>query len=304
MKFGDVQSLGQTVLKHGLIRNRGVNYWVGYGKMLFKGSTLILTFVLVAVAAVASVVGYVVLCLSPFRDVTIEDIASNPESFDGVHVRLRGYIVKPNYFLGPKYVLRDGRWEVALSEKGKSGGVQLERFVSFIIGGQNRTQLRDMVVSVSGCARYIGFVVDSPSYYVEVEDVKIQTVQADLIMLGSQQVRIEADKTNYSVGEPVRFRVFQKNLNSEPARAAIGEIRTDISDSRGESVYSTSIHVDWVANFTVSPNEEVEPLTIFPSWDQTNNQRQQVTPDIYTITLQISPSSDEAVLWLKIAIIQ
>jgi hypothetical protein len=217
---------------------------------------------------------------------------------------LQGYIVKPNYFLGPKYVLRDGRWEVALSEKGKSGGVQLERFVSFIIDGQNRTQLRDMVVSVSGCARYIGFVVDSPSYYVEVEDVKIQTVQADSIMLGSQQVRVEADKTNYSVGEPVRFRVFQKNLNSEPARAAIGEIRTDISDSGDESVYSTSIHVDWVANFTVSPNEEVEPLTIFPSWDQTNNQRQQVTPDIYTIRLQISPSSDEAVLWLKIAIIQ
>ena len=40
------------------------------------------------------------------RDVSIEEFDADPESYDGVHVRLRGCIIQTDYMFGPKYVLK------------------------------------------------------------------------------------------------------------------------------------------------------------------------------------------------------
>jgi len=107
--------------------------------------------------------------------VSIKEINFNPNSFDGAHVRLQGYVVKNSgYMFGPRYVLRDfdNGVEIALGGKGGSGNeVDLESCVSFLFDGRNYTQIRDLTVSVVGHVRYVGPVVDAPPFSLEVEKV-------------------------------------------------------------------------------------------------------------------------------------
>ena len=107
--------------------------------------------------------------------VSIKEINFNPNSFDGSHVRLQGYVVKNiDYMFGPKYVLRDldNDVEIALGGKGGSGNeVDLESCVSFLFDGGNYTQIRDFRVSVVGYVRYVGPILDAPPFSLEVEKV-------------------------------------------------------------------------------------------------------------------------------------
>jgi len=132
--------------------------------------------VLVAIAVSLAVVGYFIYsAIYGVRDVSLRDVASDPQSFDGVHVRLRGHVVDTSvYMFGPKYVLRDVEEEVdiALGGKGGPGEVDLEPYVSFVFDGENYTQIRDINVSIVGHVRYIGWVTDAPPFLLEVENVE------------------------------------------------------------------------------------------------------------------------------------
>jgi len=132
---------------------------------------------LISVVVVFSVFAVGFLVYSAFyrvRDVSIRDVVSDPQSFDGVRVRLHGYVVETSYMFGPKYVLRDfeEETEIALGGKGGAEGVDLEPYVSFVFDGGNYTGIRDMNVSVVGVVRYIGVVVDAPPVSLDVEEVE------------------------------------------------------------------------------------------------------------------------------------
>ena len=134
----------------------------------------------ITLLALSSVLATVLLLLVFYqfyavKVVSIKEINFNPNSFDSVHVRLQGYVVKNSaYMLGPRYVLRDfdNGVEIALGGKGESGNeVDLESSVSFLFDGRNYTQIRDLRVSVVGYVRYVGPVLDAPPFSLEVEKV-------------------------------------------------------------------------------------------------------------------------------------
>jgi len=135
----------------------------------------------VAVVSVA-IAGY--LLVSSFysvRGASIGEIVSDPRSFNGAHVRLQGYIIEAKgYIFGSQYVLRDfdGGVEIALS-----GNVDLEPYVSFIFDGRNYTQIRNLKVSVAGYVRYIGLVLDAPSFYLDVRKVEPHITEFEVIVV-------------------------------------------------------------------------------------------------------------------------
>lgn len=133
-----------------------------------------LALILVVVAVV--VLGYFInFVIYGVRDVSVEEVVSDPQSFDGVHVRLHGYVADTSvYMFGPKYVLRDFEdgVEIALGGKGGPEKVDLEPYVSFVFDGGNYTQIRNIRVSVVGYVRYIGLVTDAPSFHLNVEKVE------------------------------------------------------------------------------------------------------------------------------------
>jgi len=104
------------------------------------------------------------------KDVSLEEVVSNPRSFDGSRVRLYGYMVNTSvYMFGPKYVLRDFEEdvEIALDVKG-----DFESYVSFVFDGRNYTQIRNIKASVVGYIHYLGTVLDAPSFNLEVEKIE------------------------------------------------------------------------------------------------------------------------------------
>ncbi len=129
-----------------------------------------LALLLVVAAVCIIVVGYSVKYVL-IRDVSMKEVVSDPQSFDGTHLRLLGYVVKTNYMFGPKYVLRDfdDAVEVALDGKGGPKNFDLELYVSFVFDGINYTRLGNSKVSIVGYVRYIGWVTDFPSFYLDVE---------------------------------------------------------------------------------------------------------------------------------------
>ncbi len=147
-----------------------------------------LALILVVVVAVAGVLIGIFhdFLFYGVRDVSVGDVVSDPHSFDGVHVRLPGYVVDTSvYMFGPKYVLRDfdEGVEIALGGKGGSGKVDFEPYVSFIFDGENYTQIRNIRVSVVGYVCYIGPVSDAPSFYVDVEKVEPNLTELENIVI-------------------------------------------------------------------------------------------------------------------------
>jgi hypothetical protein len=109
------------------------------------------------------------------KDVAIQEINSNPLSFNGVHVRLQSYVANTSvYMFGPESVPRDfdDGVEIALGGKGGFEKVDLEPCVSFVFDGRNHTHISNLRVSVVGYVRYIGLVTDVPSFYLDVEKVE------------------------------------------------------------------------------------------------------------------------------------
>ena len=147
-----------------------------------------LALILVVVTAVAClVIGFSMNSLFyGVRDVSIGEVVSDPQSFDGVHVRLHGYVVNTSvYMFGPKYVLRDFEdgVEIALGGKGGSERVDLEPYISFVFDGKNYTQIRNIRVSVVGYVRYIGLVIDAPSFSLDVEKVEPSATELETIVI-------------------------------------------------------------------------------------------------------------------------
>jgi len=146
-----------------------------------------LAWILVVVAAVACVV--IGLSMNSLfygvRDVSIGEVVSDPQSFDGAYVRLCGYAVDTGvYMFGPKYVLRDfdDAVEIALGGKGGPKKVDLEPYVSFVLDMGNYTSIRNIRVSVIGYVRYIGPVIDAPSFYVDVEKVEPSVTELETVV--------------------------------------------------------------------------------------------------------------------------
>lgn len=108
-------------------------------------------------------------------EVSIREISTNPQSFDGVLVRLRGYVVDTSvYMFGPKYVLRDleDGVEIALGGKGGEDEAELAPYVSFVFDGLNYTQTGNERLQVVGWVRYLGFVTDFPPLFLDVDSVE------------------------------------------------------------------------------------------------------------------------------------
>jgi len=145
--------------------------------------------VLVCAVVAVTITGYAVDSLiHTVRAVSIREITSNPRSFDGVYVRLCGYIVHTNYMFGPTYVLRnvDDNAEIALGGKGGFKNIDFEPYVSFVFDGRNYTQVRNLKVCVVGYVRFVGLVIDAPPFYLDVIEVEpnitdLQTIIVDFL---------------------------------------------------------------------------------------------------------------------------
>ncbi len=138
-----------------------------------------LALILIVVAAVSTVViGYFInSVIYGVSNVPVKAVVSDPQSFDGAHVRLHGYVVDTGvYMFGPNYVLRnlDLGVEIALGGIERPEKVDFAPYVSFVFDGENYTQIRNIRVSVVGYVRYIGPVTDAPSFYLDVEKVELQ----------------------------------------------------------------------------------------------------------------------------------
>jgi hypothetical protein len=146
--------------------------------------------ILVVAVTACVVVGYCMSCLfCGVRDISIREVVSNPQSFDGAYLRLHGYVVNTSvYMFGPKYALRnfDDGVEIALDGEGDPENFDLEPYISFVFDGENYTQIRNIQVNVVGWVRYIGPVVDAPSFHLDVEKVepsvaKLETVVTEFL---------------------------------------------------------------------------------------------------------------------------
>lgn len=135
-----------------------------------------LALISVVVAAISVVVidYFLNFVIYGVRDVSVEEVVCDPQSFDGVHVRLRGYVVDTSvYMFGPKYMLMgDEGDEIALGGKGGPENVDLGLYVSFIFDGENYTRIRSLKVIVVGYVRYVGPATDVPPCHLDVETVK------------------------------------------------------------------------------------------------------------------------------------
>lgn len=112
------------------------------------------------------------------RDVSIEELDADPESYDGVRVRLRGYIIQTDYMFGPKYVLKGNETDIAeipLGGKSVAENIDLEPYVSSIWNSRydNYTKIRDVTVIITGYVHFIGLAIDLPTYLLEVETVNV-----------------------------------------------------------------------------------------------------------------------------------
>jgi hypothetical protein len=86
------------------------------------GSNLLkrLLLILFSVAVASVILGYCLhFAFFGIRVISIKEIASDPESFDGKRVQLQGYVIDTSvYMFGPKYVLRDFENEVQIAIDG------------------------------------------------------------------------------------------------------------------------------------------------------------------------------------------
>ena len=169
-KMSHIYGVELAVLKCGFIKS-------AFMQISCSGNLLKRLFtILFSVVVASAILGY---CLHfvffGVRDVSIKEIASDPESFDGLYVRLHGYVVDTSvYMFGPKYVLRDfeDEVEIALGGKGGAGSVDLEPYISFVFDGRNYTQIAKTRTQVVGHVHYIGWVTDVPSFHVDVENAE------------------------------------------------------------------------------------------------------------------------------------
>ncbi len=133
---------------------------------------LLVIFLVVALGV--SVISFLLYyAISGVMDVSIKDVISYPQTFNGIRIRIRGYVVEAlGYFFGPQYWLRnfEGEAEIALSGLEEA---YLKPYVSFVFDGENYTKIRDINVSVVGVVRYIGsLVTDSPPVSLDVEEIE------------------------------------------------------------------------------------------------------------------------------------
>lgn len=151
-----------------------------------KGKTALLLVTVVAAVAVASFVVYSSFhIVRPVSPVSIAEIVSAPQSFNGAYVLLQGYVVRTSYTFGPKYVLRDFNdgVEIGLDGKGGPRNVDLEPYVSFVFDWRNYTQVRNLKVRTAGYVRYIGFAIDAAPFHLDVRKVESFVPALDTIII-------------------------------------------------------------------------------------------------------------------------
>lgn len=146
-----------------------------------------LALILAAAVVACTVIGYLIDSLFfSVRDASIEEIVSDPQSFDGVHARLQGYVVNTEaYMFGPKYVLRDfdDGVEIALDGKGGPDEAYLEPYVSFVFDGNNYTEIRNIRVDVVGYVHYVCPIADAPAFFLDVEKVEPSIADLETIII-------------------------------------------------------------------------------------------------------------------------
>ena len=79
--------------------------------------------VIVVTVTIATFLAFVYTRFYYVRELSIAELVEAPESYDGTHVKLHGYIVEGSYTFGPKYVLKDNltkEAEIPLGGKGVS----------------------------------------------------------------------------------------------------------------------------------------------------------------------------------------
>jgi hypothetical protein len=130
-----------------------------------KNSMYVLIITTITIIAITSFIYF--YSSSYVRYVVIQEICSNPQAFNGLHVRLNGYVVSMSgYMFGPRYMLRSLEDEATIA---LGGEVDFEPYISFVFYGGNYTEVGNEEVVVTGYVRYQGITTDGPSFYLEAQ---------------------------------------------------------------------------------------------------------------------------------------
>jgi len=205
--------------------------------------------IILAVAITVTVATFLAFAYTRFyyvRDLSIAGLVEAPESYDGTHVKLHGYIVEASYTFGPKYVLKDNltkEAEIPLGGKEGPEEIDLEPYVSFVWHARfdNYTKIRDAEVAIVGYVYYTGSTIDAPSYYLEVETIRPPLPREEAIEI-SRNAKLVKEGLAIAYGSGVDADYYNSSMVERLQKSHLREIFIGVPE--GHAVWE----VTWMIN--------------------------------------------------------
>ena len=141
----------------------------------------------------------------------------------------------------------------------------------------NETKLKGVLLVIAVVSAVLVFVVWS-----SLVQSRVQLVQEVSIESGDYGLRLQTSKLNYTVGERIPVRLFQKNNINESIQGGISEIILRVVDANGKGIMFLTGCPNWRSDFRIDPGEEKE-LELNLGWSQNDWQGNQVPLGIYTL---------------------
>jgi len=141
----------------------------------------------------------------------------------------------------------------------------------------NETKLKGVFLVIAVVSAVLIFAVWS-----SLVQSRVQLIEEVSIESGDCSFRLQTSKLNYTVGERIPVRLFQKNNINESIQGGISEIILRVVDTNGKEIMFLVGCPNWRSDFRIDPGEEKE-LKLNLGWSQKDWQGNQVPPGIYTL---------------------
>lgn len=141
----------------------------------------------------------------------------------------------------------------------------------------NEMKLKGVLLVIAVVSAVLVFVVWS-----SLVQSRVQLVQEVSIESGDYGLRLQTSKLNYTVGEKIAVRLFQKNNINESIQGGGFEIILGVVDANGRGIMFLTDSPNWRSDFKINAGEERE-LDLNLGWCQTDAYGNQVPPGIYTL---------------------
>lgn len=158
----------------------------------------------------------------------------------------------------------------------------------------NGTKLKGVFLVIAVVSAVLIFVVWS-----SLVQSRVQLIQEVSIESGDCSFRFQTSKLNYTVGERIPVRLFQKNNINESIQGGGFEIFMQVTYDNGSEVMWTLDSPNWRSDFKINAGEERE-LNLNLGWSQTDAYGHQVPPGIYTLAYRFGETGGFSELRVRI----